>query len=137
MKHDISTPEDIHTLVYGFYDKVRKDDLLAPVFNAVIKEEEWEPHLQVMVNFWRTNLLYEKLYTGNPIQMHIKANEKVHNGIKEAHFERWLLLWNQTIDEHFSGKTANETKKKASDIALVLLYKLENSQKKEYPGGIV
>lgn len=129
MKHDITTPEDIHTLVYGFYDKVRADDLLAPVFNAIIKEEEWEPHLQVMVNFWRTNIFYEKLYTGNPIQVHIKADERVNHVISETHFERWLLLWNKTLEENFEGETAKLAGKKAGDIAKILLIKMGKMKK--------
>src|SRR5690606_8724137 len=44
--------EDLTLLVNAFYDKIRKDDLLAPVFNTIIKD--WEPHLEKMVQFWST-----------------------------------------------------------------------------------
>jgi len=36
-KKDIVTFQDIQVLVNSFYDKVQKDELLAPIFNNVIQ----------------------------------------------------------------------------------------------------
>ena len=41
MKKEINSIEDIHLLVDSFYERVRKDEVLAPIFNERIKE--W-PH---------------------------------------------------------------------------------------------
>src|ERR1700693_150170 len=40
----------IETLIRGFYARVRKDPLLAPVFESRISD--WEPHLDNMFAFW-------------------------------------------------------------------------------------
>ena len=41
----------IERLVRAFYDKVRTDPMLAPVFDARIRD--WEPHLQRCANSGR------------------------------------------------------------------------------------
>ena len=43
IKKEIENLADITLLVNTFYDQIRKDKLLAPVFNAIIKD--WDPHL--------------------------------------------------------------------------------------------
>src|ERR1700710_1913835 len=40
----------IERLVRAFYDKVRADPVLGPIFAARI--DNWEPHLQQMFAFW-------------------------------------------------------------------------------------
>ena len=40
----------IERLVRGFYAKVRQDAVLAPIFDARIRD--WEPHLEQMFAFW-------------------------------------------------------------------------------------
>lgn len=57
------TQESIATLVYAFYDSVRADPELGPVFNAAI--DDWEPHLARMVEFWSTTMLGTKSFQGN------------------------------------------------------------------------
>lgn len=39
----------LHTLVHRFYDRVRADEVLGPVFAARITD--WGPHLERMVTF--------------------------------------------------------------------------------------
>lgn len=127
--HDIHNIDDIRTLVQRFYEKVMLDELLAPVFNAVVEKSQWPEHLEIMVNFWQTNILFEQSYKGNPMAAHIKVDTKVNHSIRPAHFERWLQLWHQTIDENFSGETAEITKKRAGDMAKLILYKIEQERK--------
>ena len=49
---DIRTAEDIRALVNSFYDKVGKDELLAPVFNN-FAHVDWATHLPIMYRFFR------------------------------------------------------------------------------------
>ena len=44
MKHDIQNRNDLELLVRTFYDKVRADTELGPIFNGLITD--WESHLQ-------------------------------------------------------------------------------------------
>jgi hemoglobin len=111
---DIETRDNIETLVNRFYDKVNQDPLLAPVFGHV----DWPNHLPIMYNFWSSMLLGELSYQGNPFQKHIGLP------IQAEHFERWLQLFTETIDENFSGLKADETKSRAQSIAGVWKFKM-------------
>ena len=51
MKKEIENLEDIKLLVNGFYDSVRKDELLSPIFNKIIVDK-WPEHLEKMCRFW-------------------------------------------------------------------------------------
>ena len=127
--HDIHTVTDIRKLVYAFYDKVLNDDLLGPIFNRVVEKDQWPAHLEIMVNFWQTNILFEKSYKGNPMAAHTKVDNKVNHIISQLHFDRWLQLWDKTIDENFEGSNADITKKRAVDMAKLILYKIEQGRK--------
>ena len=109
-QNDIITVADIKTLVDSFYEKVRVDELLAPVFNERIKDN-WPAHLQKMVYFWQTVLLDDRKYFGSPFPPH--ANLPV----SHAHFEKWMALFTSTIDELFTGAKAEEAKWRAGKMA--------------------
>ncbi len=57
-KKFIQSREEVSLLVRTFYGKVRKDDLLGPIFNGIIKD--WEEHLELLTDFWETQLLYKR-----------------------------------------------------------------------------
>jgi len=44
------------------------------------------------------------------------------------HFERWLLLWNQTVNENFTGDRASEAIKRAKMIADLMKYKTATNE---------
>jgi hemoglobin len=113
-RQDILTRSDVTILVDTFYEKVKTDPLLGPVFSHV----NWPAHLPIMYNFWCSMLLGEHSYTGNPFQSH------VHLPIQKVHFEQWLKIFHQTVDELFSGEKADETKMRAQAIAGVFQHKL-------------
>jgi Truncated hemoglobins len=106
----IENREDIKVLVDGFYDKVRKDPLIGPIFNDTAKVD-WEEHLPKLYNFWSDLLLGEDSYRGRPFPPHMKLN------LELTHFERWLALFVLTVDEHFVGLKAEEAKSRAVRIA--------------------
>ena len=60
----------IRDVVHGFYDAIRKDDLLGPIFNAVIPSEGWGHHLEKMCDFWSSTLLRTGRYHGRPLPSH-------------------------------------------------------------------
>ncbi|MFD2145824.1 group III truncated hemoglobin [Mucilaginibacter antarcticus] len=61
----ILTLDDIKLLVDTFYDRIRTDELLAPIFNQRI-QDRWPIHLEKMYKFWQTVLLEEHTYFGSP-----------------------------------------------------------------------
>ncbi len=78
----------IETLIRGFYDRVRADPVLAPIFAAKITD--WEPHLQQMFAFWSSVALMSGRYHGQPMAKHAPLP------IEGAHFDRWLALFAET-----------------------------------------
>ncbi|HET9819000.1 MAG TPA: group III truncated hemoglobin [Rhodanobacteraceae bacterium] len=78
-------------LVDRFYDKVRIDLLLGPVFDAVV--DDWDAHKVLMTSFWATVALRSGHYRGNPLAKHQPLP------IGTEHFRRWLALWRETARE--------------------------------------
>lgn len=118
MAKEILVLDDIKVLVDTFYGKVREDDMLAPIFDPVL-EDRWPEHMEKMYTFWQTILLGERTYNGSPFPPHGRLP------ISEVHFERWLELFYQTIDEKFEGDKADEAKWRASRIAEVFQSRLD------------
>lgn len=89
---DILDEAMIHDVVHGFYDEIRKDELLGPIFNGAIKPEEWPHHLAKMCDFWSATLLRTSRYEGRPLPPHLAIP-----GLGEEHFRRWLKLFRATV----------------------------------------
>ncbi|MCC7267614.1 MAG: group III truncated hemoglobin [Caulobacteraceae bacterium] len=85
--------EMIHTVVHGFYDQVRKDPAIGPIFNRVIPEAEWPAHLAKMCDFWSSVLLMTGRFKGTPMVAHARIE-----GLRATHFARWLYLFHQTVE---------------------------------------
>lgn len=114
MKKEITSREDIVALVDRFYDKVKSDKLLAPVFSHV----DWPKHLPIMYSFWSSMLLGEQSYVGNPFQKHMGLP------IDSLHFRQWLVLFNATVSQYFEGAVAEEALSRAATIAAVFQHRL-------------
>lgn len=110
IRADIETPQDVKTLVDAFYAKVNRDALLAPVFNDVAKVD-WAVHLPKLYRFWESLLFRSGSYQGLPWPKHAVLP------VTQGHFERWLALFVETINEHFSGPKSEEAKDRAVSIA--------------------
>jgi hemoglobin len=111
---EIIAREDVILLVNNFYEKVKADELLGPLFAHV----DWPHHLPIMYSFWSSMLLGEQSYQGNPFQKHMSLP------LEGKHFDRWLELFFLTVDETFIGDKAIEVKDRAQSIARVWQYKL-------------
>jgi len=116
-KKDISSIEDIQILVDSFYGKIRLNELLGPIFNGVI-QDRWPQHLKKMYSFWQTVLLDERTYDGRPFPPH--ANLPV----EQLHFDTWLKLWHETVNEYFDGPLADEAKWRGDKMAVLFLSKI-------------
>ncbi|MEP6964072.1 MAG: group III truncated hemoglobin, partial [Polaromonas sp.] len=51
---ELCTEEEITQMVYSFYDKVRHDEVLGPIFDRHVAD--WGAHLPTMVDFWSSAL---------------------------------------------------------------------------------
>lgn len=85
-------------LVDRFYDKVRADPLLGPVFNPRV--DDWDAHKVLMTSYWATVALRTGHYRGNPLARH----QPLPIGVE--HFQRWLALWRETAAELLDAESA-------------------------------
>jgi hemoglobin len=118
---DISNRSDIKVLVNSFYDKVKQDETIGFIFNDVIKVD-WPLHLPVMYDFWESILLDNPVYQKNTMQVHFNVNRKVK--LEAPHFEKWLELFNTTVDSLFEGPVAEKAKTRAKSVAGLMLFKM-------------
>ena len=125
-KKKIESREDVSLLVTTFYSKVRKEPLLGPIFNGIITD--WETHLELLTDFWETNLFFKRKYFGNPMHAHIEVDKKVGGTINELHFGKWINLWHETIDELFEGETANIAKNRARNMGTFIHLNVFNAR---------
>jgi hemoglobin len=107
---DLSSTEDVRTLVDSFYEKIGRDELLAPVFNDVA-HVDWAAHLPIMYRFWESMLFGAGTYAGAPFPKHAVLP------VEKEHFVRWLDLFTETVNAHFAGPKAEEAKGRAASIA--------------------
>ena len=114
MLKDIQTKTDVTLLVTTFYDKVLNDEQLAPFF----KRLNFDIHLPKMIHFWSFALLDEPGYTTNVTDKHLQMP------LKKVHFDQWLFLFNETINQLFIGEKAEMAKQRAAVIAWTINSKL-------------
>lgn len=126
---DILTIDDVKNLVNIFYDKVREDTLIGPIFNDHI-QDRWPEHLEKMYRFWQTILIGPPTYFGSPFPPHSRLP------VEKIHFEKWMELFTATIDDLFEGKIADEAKWRAEKMAEMFQIKI-NHYKNSISGGLV
>jgi hemoglobin len=114
---DLETEADIVRLIDTFYGHVNEDELLRPVFNDVA-QVDWAHHLPTMYDFWSSVLLGTSRYKGRPFAKHFPLP------ITPAHFQRWLALFNASVDELFAGPKAADAKLRAQSIGAMFQHRM-------------
>jgi hemoglobin len=109
------TEESIAALIDNFYAAVRRDPVLAPVFETAIVDDEWPEHLATMRRFWSSVMLTTGRYSGNPVSVH-----RAVRGLERPMFARWLALFETTVTELFAPEPAGTFIDKAHRIAISL-----------------
>ena len=122
---DITDRDAIIILVDAFYERIQSDSRLGPIFQNKIGET-WAAHLETMYDFWESVLFRAGKFRGNPPMKHRLVHEQT--PLTSAHFEHWLELFQQTLNEHFEGPKATFAWRAAQDIANVLQRKLNLDQ---------
>jgi hemoglobin len=118
------TEESTALLIDLFYSKVRRDPVLAKVFDAAIAADDWPEHLATMRRFWSSVMLNSRRYSGDPVAVHRGVR-----GLERSMFPRWLELFEQSAGELFTPETASLFTSKAQRIAtslqLALFHRLD------------
>ena len=125
---ELCTEEEIVELVYGFYDRVRQDTVLGPIFQNHVKD--WDTHLPKMVDFWSSALRGTGRFRGAPMPKHAALP-----GLTVDLFQRWLVLFGQTTDAMSNTELAKRAQDLAKRIAQSLWYGYQMSQGAELRAG--
>ncbi len=128
MKKEIENREDIELLVNVFYDKVKQNTTIGPIFST-IANVDWKKHLPKMYSFWASILLGEKSFDGNPMQIHVALAKKT--PMTETEFNVWRAIFSETVHELFEGEKAQEAINRAENIARVMLFNIQKSTNKK------
>lgn len=123
MKKDITGSEDVQLMVDRFYEKIKVDPMVGFIFTDVMKVN-WEKHIPVIIAFWNNALFYTGGYQGNALKKHININKLV--TLEKKFFNRWLQLFNETVDAYFEGEKASLAKQRAQSIATIIQIKLKS-----------
>lgn len=99
----------IERLVRQFYSRAREDALLGPIFNSAVAD--WEHHIAKIADFWSSIMLRTGRYDGRPMRPHLLLP------VTGGHFDRWLLLFEQTARETFAAVAAEAVLARARLIA--------------------
>ncbi|MFZ1529311.1 MAG: group III truncated hemoglobin [Ferruginibacter sp.] len=124
-KKDIETRSDIEKLVVEFYEKVKKDETIGIIFTEIVKMD-WEHHIPLITDFWETIILDNPVYKNNAMEKHYELNRVY--PLTKAHFDAWLILFNDTMDGMYSGPKAAHGKARAASIAAVMQFKMGNEK---------
>ncbi|MGI9530231.1 group III truncated hemoglobin [Lutimonas sp.] len=123
MNKDVTSREDLLTIVSDFYVDLLKSDELSHFFEAFKQKEVLKHHLDTLVDFWDNTLFYSGAYKKNAMKPHVAIHAK--NEIQINHFSEWLQLFNKAVDSNFTGPNSETLKSRALSIATVMKLKLK------------
>src|SRR5205085_2034135 len=120
---DITDSRDVARLVNVFYDRVRDDDILGPIFDD-IAHVDWATHLPRMYDFWESVLFARATFKGAPLVVHRALARRT--PLTAAAFNRWIALFQSTVDDLFSGPMAEHAKNSATRIAATMEHNIDS-----------
>lgn len=111
------TPEQIALVVEDFYEAIQRHPGLGPVFAAHVTD--WPAHKAKIAAFWRNAILMERVYDGNPMQVH-----KAAGNVRPGMFIPWLGLFDSVLIRNLPPETAQAWSELAHRIGRSLAYGL-------------
>jgi len=126
MKKDIENRSDIESVIRLFYDRLLQNDEFNHIFINVAQIDVMH-HLDIIVNFWDSALFHNPVYKRNTMQKHLDLHKQYQ--LKKSHFEHWLAIFNQTVDELYNGINAHNMKTRALSISIVIQTKISHLDK--------
>jgi hemoglobin len=123
-KKDIEGREDIERLISAFYTHAMQDELIGSFFTEIAAINLAE-HLPIMYDFWDNLLFHTKAYQGGMMYKHLLLDRQ--QKMQDEHFERWLMLFEREVDDHFSGPKADEARQRAHMIASTMRMRMNQT----------
>lgn len=118
---DLDTPEEIFEMVTRQYVDVVQDELLAPYFTFGPGFIDWQAHIGTVTDYWCHVVLYAPGYDIDVIEHHRPLHER--DPFTPALFERWLQIFDDTVDGGWSGELATSAKKRARGVAWAMAHR--------------
>ena len=131
---DIQTRADCERLVRAFYARAFQDPVIGYLFTDVAKLD-LEAHVPRIASFWETILLGAQSYGGGAFRPHAELHMKA--PLRRAHFEQWVRLWCDTVDELFAGERAELAKAHARRVATAFHARLHSFERPDAPPGLI
>jgi hemoglobin len=119
---DIETRADLEKLLTEFYRVAITDEEIGHHFDDL----DLESHLPVIVDFWEKILFGKKVYFGNPLAVHKILHDK--SPLTLEHFQQWVKIFSEKVDENFVGEMADNAKLRAKMIGHSLNQRLNELQ---------
>ncbi|MCB1855740.1 MAG: group III truncated hemoglobin [Pseudomonadales bacterium] len=113
-KPDLDSREHIEAFVDRFYASLLQDERLAPIFLEVAAVD-LAIHLPHIKDYWCKLLLGEQGYRRHTMNIHRQLHGK--QALVAADFQRWLELFNATLDTGFAGERTERARQVAASIA--------------------
>ena len=112
---DLDTPDEIFEMVTRQYVDVVQDELLQPYFTFGPGYVDWQAHIGLVADYWCHVLLYAPGYEIDTIANHRRFHEQ--RAFTPSAFDRWLQVFDDTVDGGWSGPNATAAKKHAIGVA--------------------
>lgn len=91
----------VRLVITAFYEKVKRDELLGPVF-ADIVGDNWDAHVEKVCSFW---FYVTRLDLGYAARNFVPAHTR-HLSIKSSLLPQWLLLFRETAKKNCTSEMA-------------------------------
>lgn len=111
---DITERKHLEHLLKDFYQRVLADEIIGFYFTQVVPFD-LHKHLPKVCDFWEAQLFGKLGYQGRNFETHLAIHR--HTAITPHHFQRWLFLFETSVDQHFTGPCAEAAKHRAGAIA--------------------
>jgi hemoglobin len=98
--------------VHAFYAKVRNDELIEPVFERIVSEEQWPAHFERMTDFLVAVAFNGPAFHGDPLTKHARIRD-----ISPAHFAKWLEVFKEVALQYWDTEVVTNLVHRATQIA--------------------
>ncbi len=113
---DIATGNDVGVVVRRFYRAVIADPQLGPLFERF--GVDWPHHIPKLERYWEHVLLDRPGAPVNTIAAHGPVQRST--PFDRPHIDRWLELWEETVDDLYVGPVAERAKARARQVGRAL-----------------
>lgn len=91
----------LRDVIYAFYENVRQDAVLAPIFLQALGDK-WDHHIEKVLLFWLTATGLGSGYQArNFLPAHVR-----HRSIGAAELSHWLALFEETLNQRCSPEVS-------------------------------